>query len=944
MKNKAYETIKKLPPKGLVILPGSTANKTGIGIRKTEVSYGIESDVKKQQILAIDAQDVKTAFNVPMVDRDNENIGLSQNEVIPAEMSDPESLAKAERDNTLWMMDANWHKRPGVCSNNVGTGGNGRTGHALSSLNKKKLTRKIRRKLREISDYNLQRCQMENGDGEIAKKTIPVFVALSAVGGFGTGTLCPILKIIRQEAVDLKLPVKITVMSLISGSLEPADAETAARNQELLLRELQARTTGQYRDLTDNDSVEEPICDSLMLISNTNNDGEFNSFDKLIFIAAQHIFYFFHTPLGQKIQEKAVDIEADLRKDDLGGQRCVSTLGYSKIHLDKVRLLISVDYKLLGLFLDSLLAKKMYPEVYELVDAITGETALSETEIHSLALERILSLSKLGNSDARQHAIMMFKQRSGNRWGFAGCCDMDAASRFTLDVELPQRLIPQIQIETQKLLDDVTIAIRNKVKILLKDQDGIVKAQQFLDAFSGPLEKFEKTNQTKLMRAQSSCNRIKKTLGRARSLISKLKGRFWLWRLLSFLIISEIRRILPPTTEKAIRNELEIKGRFELANALYPQIRQVVAEQLVEVHKIAENVSNANMAVKAEVDRLQKFNPILLVPVGSELVTSEFIEDKFKMVLDAEDGTETITQKIFEQFHGIYKNLNAFNHRDIDEIMETLLEYCSGTSHRNLDHLNVADVFRENWKSTAKQKERIAQAICESRGRLRIMGEADEDIPTMKFVAVNDRNVGEWVTKLSGQLDPQNGDWEFVEINDPNTIVFFQQRCMVSLTRIIKETAGGWNPPVDLRLRAQLGSDPFLSLMPSAGLSDEELGTIIAMGLMTGKIYHNGKGYQLDNLDAQPIKLGESFGDIGSCIKESYPQIVSIYRGFLLRLITDPSIATVNPSDLVDAATKPTYGQLAQQLGEPPFARAQEIADVLIPYIRRLPLDNRTAL
>lgn len=72
----------------------------------------------------------------------------------------------------------------------------------------------------------------------------------------------------------------------------------------------------------------------------------------------------------------------------------------------------------------------------------------------------------------------------------------------------------------------------------------------------------------------------------------------------------------------------------------------------------------------------------------------------------------------------------------------------------------------------------------------------------------------------------------------------------------------------------------------------------------------------VDNQNGQPIILGKSLEDISSRIKESYPQIVSIYRGFLLKLMTDPSIAAVNPSDLVDVIVSPTCGQLAQQLGE----------------------------
>ncbi|MES0447834.1 MAG: hypothetical protein ABUJ92_14975, partial [Desulfobacterales bacterium] len=112
--HKVYETIKTLPPKGLVVLLGSTGNKVGIAVRKTESLYNLLSDEQKQKIMASDAQDVQSVFDVPMVDKSLEKIGLSHDELVPAEMSDHESLAKAERDKKLWMMNSNWYKRPGV--------------------------------------------------------------------------------------------------------------------------------------------------------------------------------------------------------------------------------------------------------------------------------------------------------------------------------------------------------------------------------------------------------------------------------------------------------------------------------------------------------------------------------------------------------------------------------------------------------------------------------------------------------------------------------------------------------------------------------------------------------------------------------------------------------------------------------------------------------------
>jgi len=932
MKNLLLEKVKKQVPKGIIIAPGSSGNKVCIAVRKTESLYGLLSDQQKIQLQAIDAQDVNSVFNAPMVYKELESIDLGYDEIIPAEMGDPESLAKAEHEKILWMMDSSWSERPGVCKDGVGTGGNGRNGHALSQINYNKLKNQIRKNLREIGDYNLQRSQMESGDEKTSKKFVPVFVISSAVGGFGTGTLCPVLQLIRRQARNLKIPVKIIVMCLVSGSLEPADAQAAARNQELILRELGARFVGQYRDLNDNDPVHELICDSIMLISNANNDGEFADFDRLIALAAQHIFYYFHTPLGQKIQEKTVDIEAEWLVDELGGQRCVSTFGHSKIHLDKPRLEMCVANKLFKLFLDSVLARGKHPQTDKMVDIVSSETAISETELHSLALENVLRLNSLGKNDARSHAVAMFQQRAGNRRGFAGCCDVNDAGRFIFDVELPQRLYPQIKREALKLAEDGADVISAKVNAMLTDIDGISKAVQFLEGFAGPMDKFEKVNQDKLVQAQNNNTRIKTSLGRVWGMLRKLKAKFWLWRFFSFSTKKEILRVLPQITEKAIKVRLEISARQAIDSILYPRIRQVISTQLTHVHKISENISELNIAVSNEVKRLENFNPLLLVPVGTELVNFDFINKQFKQLINNENGYQAIADKIFEEFQSNYNSLDAFGSYDIDKIKATLLNYCSGASQRNLYHLNVFDVFKDTYQSDPSRKAAIAQAICESRGRLRLMGETDEIIPTMKFIAVNDRNVGQWVKNLTGQLDQKNGDWEFVEINDPNTILLFQQRSRGSLTRIINETSQKWQRPGNLRKCAQYGSDPFISLMPTAGLSQQELDTTIAMGMMTGQISKNHQGYQSVDHNGQMVHLGETPEQISRNIKDSYPHVVSIYRNFLLE---QASKGTVDFKDILENQAS---CRLTGHLGEKPFIRAQKIADALLPYLSRLPM------
>lgn len=940
MKTKIYEKVNETAPGSFAVFPSSSGNKVAIAVRKLEDAHGMLTPEQKLPMLGLDAEGVIPTFPVSMIDSDMDKMTLGPNECMPVTLPDAESLEKAERSGLLWLMEPGWFKKPGVSKDNHGTGGNGRIGHGLPKLNNNRTRKRIRRYLRNCGDYQQQRQVIDkSNDKNAVNIPITVVVCLAFLGGFGSGTLIELLKIIRQEATELKLPVRIVVLGMCMGSIEPVDKEIGARNQEMICRELQAYLVGQYRDIDENDTIHQPLCDSVILISNTNNHGEFDNLDNLISLAAQHIFYLCHTRLGRAIQEKAVDIEETWIKDELGGQRFVSTIGYSKVHLDLPRIIYCVAHKLMELFLKNLLINKKQPQAIKEADIVAAELAIAETETKHLACRRLHCLSGYGNANAAEYGIAVFRQRCGHGWDFNHCCELGNASSYTLDVEILQRLKPQMYREFKKFYTDSANAIRNKVLVFLQEPEGHSKAMQFLQAFIERTEYFKKANNKKLERVQSKKKSIDDMLGHARDILNRLKGKFWLWRFFCFSMKKQIRRIFPVYTESAVRNRLEISARIILANEFYPSLQEFLTEQLAQIHKLAGNIITIDKDVGAEANRLQNFNPVLKVPVGKEMATARFTTEQFERVLDEEEGEEKVFEKIFSEFHGHYKNLIAFNHHNLEDIKETLLEYCIDMAKRHLSTLNVIDVFKGSCKSSVELKDLIAQCLRESNGRLRITGEADEIIPTIKFIAAKDRSVGEWIVKTANEIDPRNGEWQIIEVNDPNTIVFFQQRCRISMTRLISDTAKLWKMPESFEARAKLGADPITALLPYAGCSKHEKHTAVAMGLVSGCIKKSQRGYELNGQPYDTVYLGEVLEEITGNIGNNYPWLVRSYRSFVKKLAANPQqiISLLDGYICGDALTN---GDLSLQLGKEPFVRTREAAEALLPYIRRMPLNN----
>jgi hypothetical protein len=594
---------------------------------------------------------------------------------------------------------------------------------------------------------------------------------------------------------------------------------------------------------------------------------------------------------------------------------------------------------LVNLFLVKLLINKKQPQAVKEADIVATELAISETDTKNLACRRLHCLSGYGNANAAEYGIAVFRQRCGHGLGFNHCCDLGNASSYTLDVELIQRLRPQMHREFEKFEAESTNAIRDKVLTLLQEPEGLSKATQFIESLIEKTDAFKKANNKKLELAQAKKKSIDDMLGHARDILNSLKGKFWLWRFFCFSMKKEIRRIFPVYTEAAIRNRLEITARVILANEFYPSLLHFLTELLAQVHKLAGNIINVSIDISDEAKRLQNLNSVLTVPVGKQLATPEFIEQQEKIVLDLEGGEEKVFGKIFADFHGRYKNLIAFNHQNLNDIKESLLEYCLDIAKRDLSTLDVIDVFKASCSSSTELKDLIGQCLRESNGRLKIVGEADEIIPTIKFIGVKDRSVGEWIVKTANEIDPRNGEWQLIETNDPNTILFFQQRCRISMTMLINNTAKLWKMPESFEERAKLGSDPIIALLPPAYCSTDETHIVIAMGLASGCLKKTDRGYELNGQHDDTICLGAGLEKIIEYMKNDYPTLVRLYRSFVKNLAANPQ-KIISSLDCCIRGDVANNGELSCQLGKKPFLKAREIAGALMPYVRRMPLNN----
>ena len=941
--NNIYENTDYKPPIGFTICIGTTAVKAGLGLRKIEQIYGITDPERQLDMVAIDASGITTTFPVPMLDEGFQHQTLGPNENLTCPLHDHESLQKAEKSGDIWFMPPDWHSRPGVARDNVGSGGNPRTGNALGKLNINKITKKLRNKLRLCQNYCRQREILHSSEDEkITSTPVTVIVCTSLLGGFGSGNTCTVLKILRQLERELQLQVRIVLLGVALGTLEPTDKITAARNQEMLLRQLDSCVIGQFKDIQDTSQTMQVLCDSLLLISNANNFGETDSIDKVISHVSNYIFTLFHTTLGNQVLERCVDIEENVPDDENGGKLWASTAAITKIHLDAPRIVKCVGYKLLDIFFQRILLDNHIKQAHKEADMVCSEQMLVENGIKSLASQRIMQSEGNSSSHAVDDTIRVFHDRGGSRGGYQGCCDMANASKYVLSTHIQRNVSPMITRQADLITENVKKALHNLIITHLQRPDGLSFTRQFLEAIEANIIGYTETNGKKLNNAQAIKKSIDDRLSHGHTLIKKLQCRNALFRFFSFGTKKTCYNIFNLQTEQAIKIALEIKARTQLANDVYPGILESITEKLNAVQKACENALEMKNEIKTQSKRLENFNPILQVPIGLELADERLINVKFNHTVETEGGTDGIFNNVFAQFQSNFVNLSAFNQNNSDQIKKILVDYCCGIAIRRLDGLNVIDALEEYAPTNSEKNRLIDQAIRESSGSIRTTGEGGRSIPTIKFIGTGDCHSIMWLEKMANNIDKTDGQWKSFETGDKNTIIFWQQRAQVSVSNIIKWTSTLWKKPENIEEYAKFGSCPVMIHAPTSCDNQDDLKSIAAMGLTTGKIGNTDQPESLYQEDSKTLNSLD-FEEIKTKLQHDLPLRVDVYRQFVISITTDYKQIIEKLNSFINCCGK-NHADLFEKIGTEGFTKTINIAKSLNPHLSRLPKDTKKSL
>ncbi len=244
------------------------------------------------------------------------------------------SLAKAEEDGQMHMLDNGWLDDAGIFKDNNGGGGFPRIGYALAVLNRSKNREKLIKAIRRLLSHIRHINNAASGITEnTANARIVVRIHFSTVGAIGSGAIHEFAGgLVRECAKEAGAEAKIVLCMLMKGNFAVQNVKKATLNELTTLMTLRAQATGSYVDTLTGKIIPVPF-DVLYISSNINNEGNIESLDRLLCHEGRMLFFNDYTPGGSSLRERSCDLER-LTYSKEGDPECCLSQGMAIISRD----------------------------------------------------------------------------------------------------------------------------------------------------------------------------------------------------------------------------------------------------------------------------------------------------------------------------------------------------------------------------------------------------------------------------------------------------------------------------------------------------------------------------------------------------------------------------------------------------------------------------------
>jgi hypothetical protein len=878
-------------------------------------------------VISYDAEGVDHSEFVPMVDHDLAYVVLPDSDMLRAKLGDLESRRRTGDEGRLSMVDLPWIEDPGAAVHGDGMAGNVRNGRATAVLNGVNFASQVGGNLRKMNDYSNAH-RSNNGHTKLDVDRITVTTLL---GGMGAGSFGENTDIANREAELLGLGGRNFGIYILCGTIKTPNRAAAIRNQQLALKSLRARYDGRAKPLAIPRETSY-LSEASMIISNVNNSGEIATMEKLKSFVAKLLALLASECFGKQFRQRVGDLHDKPTRDRLGRIESAGTIGFSTVHLNKSKLQAGVAARIVVTAVNDIAVDRNEPAPAKQAETDAEHLALVEAMADDGAVKHLLKSGSVAGSVV-DRAISTLQTRRGTGHGVQACMQLRDALHYVKGVMIPGQLTSTIEKTAKTSTGDAAERVNRQVSAYLKESQGIHKSGRYLGTLRTIVDASASANLKKLSHIQQTNKGLTATIDyydRQCALLSKTN---WLVRLLSFVRVFFFLRRYPKYAEMLVRSELELAARITLSQLLL-EIKDILDGEATRIDKARLNLAAFLERCVKEQNRLRDLPDDAYVPIGIELGTPALTAQVYNDTLAANGGQAEVAAKVFGAFVEKFHGMDAFLSDDLSGVGKVMRECADGLAKPEILKLHAYDVFKSSHSTPESQREQIHQRIRESCGRLVTVGQANREIPSLKYIITPDSRTCDEIRDIANGVTRLGGDWQSIVWPGIDEILFVWYRASVSIPALIEETYKTAPRITDYRILYDMGEDPVIILAPDYDGTFREIDRTLVHALSMGAVFKDKSTYMFHS-NGLSFLLGSDLDAIRRKLVEDHQLLTRMHMDFAAELARRQKTLVTSVENTVKLATAdPLTGKMAAQS----LKDAIEIAELLLPNMKRIRL------
>jgi hypothetical protein len=404
-------------------------------------------------------------------------------------------------------------------------------------------------------------------------------------------------------------------------------------------------------------------------------------------------------------------------------------------------------------------------------------------------------------------------------------------------------------------------------------------------------------------------------------------------RWLNAFRIRRISACLQTSGLSYLRCRLEISACTIAVQQLLDKLIDFVDDRLAELSLMRQNLRQVHASSRQLADHEAARPTVSSMMLGPDLVDEEYLRDFFDGGVAAHDGPENFVHDLTARFLSQYGSLSCLAGKPPDEIEQILGRLCREAFEPRLEQRDVMTELQRCYPNESKQRQLFQQAVRQSEGRVRTVGENDEEVVWTKFGTAPNNDYAERIQSIVAKVDDKPGQWHMLIDGNHDAVSVIQIRTNISLQSIIDglelpDDSDTWEQIIELAV------DPFTAITEPPNPNDRQIRRAFAKAIITEQlVYDTARGFELRFNGQEPVQLDKDAKEAGRALARWWPYVVRIGTTFGHHIVVDDGDVAVRIEQLSSLSREDPRSALIDTRA---IEEVKRQFDLLIDRARRL--------